>query len=148
MGENPATSEPTLLQLARPRPVITPESAPFWQSAHEHRLKLPMCTLCSRYFFPPSQFCPKCWSDSIVWSPVRGTGTILTYVTFRRLYEPSFAGLVPYSTAVIELDEGPRLLSRVTGVLDASVGARVAVIYEDLDDATTLPLFQVTGGSS
>lgn len=148
MAGNPETSEVAALQSARPRPVITPESAPFWRSAHLRRLELPMCTSCSRYFFPPSQFCPQCWSDRVVWSPVRGTGSILTYVTFRRLYDPSFADLVPYSTAVIELDEGPRLLSRVTGALDVSVGARVEVVYEDLDDETTLPLFQVTGGSS
>ncbi|HVB01252.1 MAG TPA: OB-fold domain-containing protein [Acidimicrobiales bacterium] len=147
MGDNQVASETIPLQSARPRPVITPETAPFWRSVHEHRLELPMCVPCARHFFPPSKFCPQCWSDSVVWKPVRGTGTILTYVTFRRLYDPSFADLLPYSTAVIELDEGPRLLSRVTGTLEASVGARVEVVFEELDDETTLPLFQVTRGA-
>ena len=147
MGDNPVTSETPPLQSACPRPVITPETAPFWRSVHARSLELPVCTSCSRYFFPPSPFCPQCWSDSVVWAPVLGTGTILTYVTFRRLYDPAFADLLPYSDAVIELDEGPRLLSRVTGLLDASIGARVEVVYEELDDETTLPLFQVTGGA-
>lgn len=148
MGEDSAASGTTSLETTRPRPVITPESEPFWRSAHEHELKLPRCSACSSYFFPPSQFCPRCWSDSVVWSAVSGTGNILTYVTFRRVYDPSFADLIPYSAAVIELDEGPRLLSRITGDHEISVGARVEVVYDDLDVESTLPLFRVIGGTS
>ncbi|HUY06965.1 MAG TPA: OB-fold domain-containing protein [Acidimicrobiales bacterium] len=106
-----------------------------------------MCTSCSRYFFPPAGFCPRCWNDSVVWASVEGTGIIVTYVTFHRLYDPSFADLLPYSTAVIELDEGPRLLGRISGSLDPSVGARVSIVYEDLDDETTVLLFEVTGAT-
>ncbi len=132
----------------RPHPVITPETAPFWRSVHEHRLSLPRCSVCSGYFFPPSPFCPRCWSGSVLWSPVSGTGIIHSFVIFRRLYDPSFSDLLPYSVALVELDEGPRLLSRITGPIEACVGARVEVVYEELDDETTLPLFRVTGSAS
>lgn len=132
----------------RPKPVITPETAPFWSSVRIHEMRLPQCESCARFFFPPSAFCPFCWSDKVTWTAVRGTGTIVSYVTFQRLYHPGFADLLPYSVAVVEMDEGPRLLGRVTGSDHVEVDGRVSVVYEDVDSETSLPLFQPSGRSS
>jgi hypothetical protein len=63
------------------------------------------------------------------------------------MYNKAFESILPYHVAVIELDEGPRLMSRLTGLGEGEtpeVDARVEAVYEDLDDATTLPLFKLT----
>lgn len=143
MSNEVATSEVAHKESRRPYPVITPDSEPFWASVHERALRLPKCRSCTTYFFPPAPFCPNCWSDEISWETVAGTGKIFSFVTFQRLYDPSFADLLPYSVAVIEFDEGPRMLSRITGTTAPEIDARVEVVYEDLDGDTTLPLFRV-----
>lgn len=130
-----------------PFPVITEETAPFWRSAHEHSLRLPRCGGCGRFFFPPAPICPYCWADAISFESVAGTGTIVSFVTFQRLYHPAFEGLLPYDVGVVELAEGPRLLSRIIGRSEGhapEVGAPVEVCYEDLSAEATLPLFRVT----
>ena len=126
-----------------PGPVLTPETEPFWRSVRERQMELPRCQACGHFFFPPSGFCQFCWSPDIKWEPVAGTGRVFSFVTFQRLYNPAFADLLPYAVAVIELDEGPRLMSRITGVDVSKINCddRVAVRYEELPDGNVLPLF-------
>ena len=143
MSNEVAASDVAREESRRPRPVITPDSEPFWTSAHARALRLPKCLACAEFFFPPAPFCPRCWRDEISWELVAGTGKVFSFVTFQRLYDPSFEDLLPYDVAVIQLDEGPRMLSRLTGTGNPAVDARVEVVYEELDEHTTLPLFQV-----
>lgn len=75
-----------------------------------------------------------------------GRGRVFSFVTFHRLYDRSFESLLPYSVAVVELDEGPRVLSRIAGE-EPSIGDAVEVCYEDLGDAT-LPLFRSLVGAN
>lgn len=110
-------------------------------------MRLPRCNAGDGFFFPPTNFCPRCWGEDITFELVSGSGHIFSFVTFRRLYNPAFTDLLPYSVAVIELEEGPRLLSRITGPGDDEalvIGAPVHVVYADLDDHTVLPLFGLT----
>jgi uncharacterized OB-fold protein len=134
-----------------PYPVITPETAPFWESVNEGALRLSFCNAGDGFFFPPANFCPVCWREEVTFEPVAGTGKVFSFVTFRRLYNPAFSDLLPYSDAVIELDEGPRLLSRIVGPGDNPalvIGAPVHVVYEPLDGDTYLPLFALDGEDS
>lgn len=81
----------------------------------------------------------------MTWTAIKGTGQVVSYVTFRRLYHPAFGDLLPYHVVLVEVDEGPRLLSRLTGEGEPAVGDRVVIVYEDVDSDTTLPLFRLLG---
>lgn len=131
-----------------PPPIINEETAPFWNSAREHALRLPKCVPCGKFFFPPAQLCPFCWNTEISYELVAGTGSVLSFVTFQRLYHPAFASLLPYDVGVVQLDEGPRLLSRILGRESGSppeVSSPLIVCYDDISEAVTLPLFRVVG---
>lgn len=153
-GEQPPRASETSATKARPPsaenkprpplPIITPESAPFWRSADERCLRLQRCDDCAKFFYPPSTFCPKCWSTSLSWGPIAGTGTVFSFVVYRRLWHRAFSDLMPYAVAVIELSEGPRFVSRLTNVDVETIvcGMPVRITYEEVTDGVTLPLFE------
>ncbi len=96
---------------AEPRP--TPETEPYWEGCAAGELRLQRCTACDAHYFPPRPFCPTCLSDDVVWEAVSGRGTLHTYVINHRA-APGFAA--PYAIAVVQLDEGPRMMSNIVGV--------------------------------
>jgi uncharacterized OB-fold protein len=126
-----------------PLPEPSAESAPFWAAAQENRLVIPRCKSCSTTWFPPTHACPSCGSNDHVWVPASGRGTIFSFVVVHRVYHPGFAGRVPYVVAVIELEEGPRLLSNVVGVPPASIRCDmpVRVTFDERRGGMTIPQF-------
>jgi uncharacterized OB-fold protein len=131
----------------KPLPVPSPESAPFWHAARNHQLRIPFCNTCGKFWFPPSCLCPHCLSDDSGWREVSGLGRVHSHVVFHRAFHPAFTPDVPYMVAVIELDEGPRLISNIVGVGPEGVrcGMRVAVTYDDVTPDVTLPKFAPHG---
>jgi uncharacterized OB-fold protein len=131
-------------KASKPRPRPAPESLPFWEAARAHRLQLPRCNACSRHWFPPARRCPHCLSSDLVWVEASGRGRIYSFVVFHRVYHPAFESDVPYVVAIVELDEGPRLLTNIVGTPpeDVRCDMRVRVIFEDFNDYT-LPKFAV-----
>ncbi|MEA3025475.1 MAG: uncharacterized protein QOF91_760 [Alphaproteobacteria bacterium] len=142
VGDSMPASDPRP-PVPKPLPVPSPESAIFWQAARNHRMLLPHCNKCGKFWFPPSCLCPHCLSDDIGWREVSGRGRVHSFVIVHRVYHPAFISEVPYVVAVIELDEGPRLLSNVVNVKPARVhcGMRVAVTYDDVSAEISLPKF-------
>jgi uncharacterized OB-fold protein len=128
----------------KPVPRPAPESAKYWQAAKEHRLEIPRCNACGKFWFPPSQSCPHCLAADFTWTPVSGRGKVFTFVTFHRVYHPAFAKEVPYVVALVELDEGPRLLTNIVGVKPESVTCEmpVKVVFDDVSDDVSVPKFQ------
>ena len=106
---------------------------------------MPRCDDCARFWFPPSLLCPHCGSDRSGWHEVSGCGRVFSYVVVHRVYHPGFADEVPYVVAVIELDEGPRMISNVIGIAPDKVACdmRVQVAFEDIAGEATLPKFAV-----
>jgi len=96
---------------AEPRP--TPETEPYWEGCAAGELRLQRCTTCDAHYFPPRPFCPTCLSGDVVWEAVSGRGTLHTYVINHRA-APGFEA--PYAIAVVQLDEGPRMMSNIVGV--------------------------------
>lgn len=129
----------------KPIPVPSPESKPFWAAVHEHRLELQRCDDCGKFWFPPSLLCPHCLSENSAWTPVSGKGEVFSFVVFHRVYHPGFSDDVPYTVALIELDEGPRMLANLRGIApgDVKCGLRVHAVFEDVTDDTTIPQFTV-----
>jgi uncharacterized protein len=129
----------------KPVPRPAPESLPYWQAAREHRLELPQCTACGKHWFPPSRSCPHCRSADMRFTRVSGRGRVFSFVVFHRVYHPGFEYDVPYVVALIELDEGPRLLSNLVGVSPDQVRCDmpVQVCFDDEAEGFSLPKFKV-----
>jgi len=128
----------------KPVPRPSPESLPFWEAAKENRLLLPRCNHCNRFFFPPSQRCHHCLSQDVAWAESAGIGRIYSFVVYHRSYHPAFETDIPYVVAIVELDEGVRLLSNIVGAPLEKVhcDARVSVIFENRDGAS-IPMFEL-----
>ena len=128
---------------ARPLPVPTPETAHFWEGTARGDLRLQRCRSCSETYFPPQPFCPACASDDVEVVRASGRGTLHSYVINHRA-APGFDA--PYVIAVVELAEGPRLLTNLVDVApdpDAlPLDVAVEVVFEPVGDIT-LPLFRV-----
>jgi uncharacterized OB-fold protein len=119
-------------------------TADFWKAAAEHRLVVPRCNRTGRYFFPPERCVPG--TDSIDWDYVEsgGHGTIYTYSV---VYRPMTADFeVPYVLAVVDLDEGPAMLTNLVGCEPEQVriGLPVTVTFIDVEGGA-LPVFRMVG---
>ena len=129
---------------AKPQPRPEAESAPYWEGAKAHKLVLPCCNACRRFWFPPSQRCPNCLAADFGWQESAGRGRIYSFVVYHRVYHPAFEADVPYAVAIVELDESPRLIANIVGTDPAEIRCdmRVGVVFEDRGDVT-IPQFEV-----
>lgn len=129
----------------KPLPVIDIETRPFWEAAKAHRLMLQQCGGCKKYIHYPRALCPYCHGDELEWKDVSGEGTIHTFTVARRPAGPTFKEDVPYVIALIDLKEGPRMMSNiVTDDVDAvKIGQAVQVFFDDVSEEVTLPKFKV-----
>lgn len=130
---------------AFPRPAPGPDEAPFWEGCRAHELRLQRCDECGAFRFHPRPRCPECRSAATTWVAVPGTGTIASFTILHNPVLPAFADRVPFNAVVVELDEGPFLVSNVVDVdpADLAVGLPVTVTFLDLDDELTLPQFRL-----
>lgn len=115
-----------------PRP--STESQPFWDACARHELVMQRCNACGRFWFPPSNRCQHCWSDDTAWTPLSGRATVHAFTVYHRAYAAELADQLPYVVAVVEVEEGPRLITNVVGCDpdDVHVGMAVEVTFEDL----------------
>lgn len=144
MSAQTSASGPEALTPRRVMPRPTPESQPFWDACARHELVMQRCTSCERFWFPPSNRCQHCWSDGFAWMPVSGRGELFSFTVFHRAYARELAGQLPYVVAVVECEEGPRLITNVVGCeLDlVRVGMPVEVVFEEIADGSTLHAFR------
>lgn len=127
----------------RPLPEPTPETLHFWEGTKAGELRLQRCSACDHVYFPPRPFCPRCSSRSVEAFAASGQATLHSYVIHHR-DAPGFTA--PYSIAVVELAEGPRMMTNIIGcdqtpealLLDMDV----EVTFEAMSDEITLPLFR------
>ncbi len=131
----------------RPLPEATPETQHFWEGTAAGELRLQRCADCEHVYFPPRPFCPRCASREVRVFAASGRATLYSYVINHRP-APGFDG--PHSIAVVELEEGPRMMTNVVGcaqtpealVLDMAL----QVTFEKFSDDITLPLFRPGAG--
>ena len=130
--------------MSRAVPPSSEDAAPFWEASRERRFTLPWCTDCEQPFWYPRSRCPRCLGDGIEWREASGQGTVYALSVQHLPATPEMKDRVPYIVALIDLDEGPRMMSNVFGCdpADATVGMRVQVGWEDLDDGRRLPVFE------
>lgn len=128
-----------------PIPAITELSAPFWVAGLEGALRLQRCSACQHIRFPLDTICPRCLSPEYEWEAMSGRGSVQTFIRFHRAYDKSWEDRVPYVVALIELDEGPVLISNVIGegAPDLKVSDPVEVVYVWTSADAALPQFQL-----
>lgn len=128
----------------KPLPEITPESEPFWKFCKQHEFRLQRCNDCQTVRFPFAFICPSCTSGEYSWDKMSGRGTVHSFVVYHQVYHPGFAKDVPYAVGLVQLEEGPRFLSNITGcALDSiKVDMPVQVTFEDITEEFSLPKFQ------
>jgi uncharacterized OB-fold protein len=128
-----------------PIPVPTPETRPFWEAAHRHELSLQRCRACGRYVFYPRAACPHCFAADLEWRRVSGRGTLHTFTVVHR-GQRGFPLGPPYVIAIVELEEGARLMTNLVGVepdpQKIRIGMPVEVVFEDVSAEITLPRFR------
>ncbi|MGH2628008.1 MAG: Zn-ribbon domain-containing OB-fold protein, partial [Anaerolineales bacterium] len=100
----------------KPLPTPSPESKRYWEGARSHELWLPFCRACEAFYFYPRDFCPTCFSWDIEWRKTSGRGRVYTYAIQHRAYHPAWQDELPYVTALVQLDEGPRLYTNLVGI--------------------------------
>ncbi len=99
-----------MTEARRPLPQATPETAHFWAGAREGELRLQRCDDCGHVYFPPRPFCPSCGSRSVRVFAASGRATLHSYVINHR---PAPGFEAPYAIAVVELAEGPRMMTNI-----------------------------------
>lgn len=123
-------------------PVATPDSAPYWEAAAAHQLKLPRSRRTGEFFFYPRGVVPGTIDDAFDWVEVSGRGTLVSYIINYRPV-PGFENEPPV-IALVELDEGPRLMTNIVDVApdpaQLPIGARVTVAFRPRGEMT-LPVF-------
>ncbi len=132
---------------AFPLPKPDKYTQPFWDACQRRVLEVVACRDCGQLFLPGAPICPECWSTSLEAQPVSGAGEVFTFTVYRHQYHPSFE--VPYVVALIELAEGPRLISNVVGCDPGAVciGMSVQVQFDRIGDFL-LPRFAPKRGTS
>jgi len=127
---------------ARLAPLVTIDSQFFWDGIKDHKLLIQRCAECGRLRHPPRPMCPHC--NSLSWSTIEssGRGAVFSFVMPQHPPYPWFD--YPYIVALVDLDEGIRLVSNLCNVApdDVPIGMRVEVFYEHFDDGLVLPQFR------
>ena len=133
-----------MAEYEKPVPETDGNAKTYWEGCRRRRLMLPKCAACGKVFFFPKDFCPHCLSQDINWLRASGKGIVHTFSIIGRPPSPPFLAEVPYVVAIIELQEGPRMMSNVIGVApeDVRVDMPVEVVFEDVTEDITLPKFR------
>ena len=120
------------------------ETKPFWDGCREGKFLIRHCNACGRDHFYPRPFCPTCWGEDVVWKEASGRATLYTYSIVHVNDLPPFNERVPYVAAVVDLDEGPRVMTNVEGVAfeDLRVDMPLVVDFKPISDDVTIPVFR------
>ena len=114
----------------------------YWEAAAQGRLLIRHCADCDKAHHYPREFCPHCWSENVTWEPASGQATLYTWSVVHRNDLPPFGERVPYVAAVVDLAEGPRMMTEVVqaGPAELRAGMPVEVTFRD-----GVPVFRPRG---
>lgn len=131
--------------MEKPLPPVNAETAPFWEACAERRLVIQCCRDCSARQFYPRLVCSACGSAELDWAEASGGGSLKTWTVIRRAVSAAFEADVPYVVALVELDEGPTMMTNlITDDVESLVmGQRVQVTFEPRGAGFAVPQFRV-----
>ncbi|HEY6420100.1 MAG TPA: Zn-ribbon domain-containing OB-fold protein [Candidatus Binataceae bacterium] len=135
-----------MAEIKRALPHPTPETQHFWDGTRAGELRLQRCDECHKAYFPPRPFCPKCASRKVSIFKASGRAKLYSYVIHHR---PAPGFTPPYAIAVVELAEGPRMMTNIVGCAQTPEALRLDMplesVFEKQNDAITLALFKPAG---
>jgi uncharacterized OB-fold protein len=128
----------------KPLPPIDDLSKPFWEAARRGELRLPRCKACSHISVQFERWCPRCASQETEWARMSGRGSVWSHVKFHRMYFKSFEDELPYNVALVELEEGPRLITNLVGIDPNSIeiGLEVEAVFDAVTPEVSLIKFR------
>lgn len=134
---------------AKPKPDITRLNAPYWDGTAKGELRIQHCNTCGANFRFTHPWCPSCWAADPGWIVARGTGVVATFSVLHIAPFAAFEDRLPYTLALIDLDEGVRMMANIVECdpKDVKIGMPVTVVYEDRD-GVALPQFRPATPSS
>lgn len=126
-----------------PTPTLYEWNRPFFAAGTEGKLKLQRCLRCKSLIYYPRLVCPSCLSPDYEWETLCGRGTVFSFAIVWRPNHPVFADQVPITLAIVELSEGPQM---VTTLVDCppdrvEIGMDVTVVFDVIADGIALPRF-------
>ena len=127
----------------RATPTVDDGNRMFWDGCRAGELRMQRCSACGHLRYPISPICPECLSDRAEWEDLSGRGTVFSFCVFRHAYNEAWRERLPYNVALIQLEEGPRMLSNVHGVSpdEIKVGLDVKVAFE-VEQGFAIPVFE------
>ncbi len=133
----------------KPAPKPTPESKPYWDHANEGELWIQKCVTTGKHFVPPRNSSPFTVGGDIEWVKASGKATLYSYVINHRP-APGFEADAPYAIAVVQLEEGPRMMTNIVGIENTPenlvLDMPLEVQFEARGDQQ-VPVFAPAGGS-
>ena len=129
---------------SKPLPQPIPVSKEFWEAAKRHELRLQHCKNCDVHIFYPREVCPQCLLSDLEWVKASGRGRVHSYTIMRHADIPGFLSDVPYILAIVELEEGPRMLSNLVdcGIEDVKMDMPVTAVFDDVTPEVSLVKFK------
>ncbi|MDB5452959.1 MAG: DNA-binding protein [Caulobacteraceae bacterium] len=128
-------------------PQPTPETRHFWEGCRDGELRLQRCVACDASYFPPRPFCPTCTGAEVEVYAASGRAKLYSYVINHRP-RPDM-GTAPYAIAVVELAEGPRMMTNIVGLPQTPEALRLdmplQVVFAPQTEEITLPFFGPVG---
>lgn len=133
----------TLAGLEVPGPTVTERTEPFWKSAEEGTLLIQRCASCGHVIMYPRSHCPVCWSDDLSWIEAKGTGRLKSFSEIHKPGHHGWTAAAPYTVILVQLDEGPTMLSHLVGKQDdTAVGDKLRLRPTNVG-GRVLPCFEI-----
>jgi enoyl-CoA hydratase/carnithine racemase/uncharacterized OB-fold protein len=132
------------METQKPIPVIQPWTQEFWKATKQGKLLVQHCNDCNSNIFFPKQVCPECWSKDLTWIKSTGKAKVYTFSVMLDQVEPKFMGDLPYVIAMVDLEEGIRMTTRIVNCKPETVtiGMNVEVVFQEVSPECSLPMFQ------
>lgn len=128
-----------------PQPEITALNRPYWDGLRDGRLLFQRCA-CGHAWLPARHECPACLQAGAGWQQASGKGTLLSWVVYHTAYHPAFESRLPYHVALVQLDEGPRLLTHIVDGHAALFGDAPVDFVVEWQGDLALPAFRLRSG--
>jgi hypothetical protein len=127
-------------------PVIDEDSAVFWEGTRRHELRLERCRACGEVRFPPMPHCPNCGSSDASIEQADPVGRVYSWITIHRPMSGLQPDDLPCTFVVVDLAAGCRMVGRLTGAWEGTIGDPVAAVFVDHQDWSEMR-FQAARGS-
>ena len=132
------------MSARKPLPQVNADTRPFWEGCRQHRLMIQKCADCGSFRWPPGYLCPECLSARSQWVDSSGRGCVYTFAVYHVAYDPGFQDALPYVVAIVELAEGPRMMTNIVGCAPGEVYCDMAVevTWDHEDAGFVIPRFR------